>query len=95
MLYSQTVLEQNKAASVSDRQLLRFNLEVEVVSVLVAWLAFLYSKTMPQCPDALAFFFFFFQRSKVLVLSKNICASLALLSANIALFLQRAKLSSI
>lgn len=92
MLYSQTVLEQNKAASVSVTDSYWDFIRVEVVSVLVALVAFpLFQKNSL----ALAFFFFFSKQQGPCFVEEYICASLALLSANIALFLQRVRLNSI
>lgn len=90
MFYSQTVLEQNKAASVSVTDSYWDFIGVEVVSVLVALLTF------PLFQNNAMALAFFFQKGRVLVcVEECICASVASLSANIVLFLQRAELNSI
>lgn len=92
LLYSQTVLEHNKAASVSVTDSYWDFIRVEVVSVLVALLAF---PLFLNNALALTFFLLLFSFFFPCFIEEYICASLALLSANIALFLQRAKLKSI
>lgn len=86
MLYSQTVLEQNKAASVSVTDSNWDFIRVEVMSVLVALLAFpLFQK------NALAFFIsFFFKKARSLFCRRiRLCISCLAICKHCSVFVKR------